>query len=155
MKKARITTMTLCIAAAAIISGYIDIFGGISIIVVNYEKYGKLGIALLISSFFLISGTILAIFEKVWLPAVFNIIGTVSYIYTVSEIYAIPNTLISKTETEPLAERHLLTVIVTVLLAVLTVLNYFSEKNTDKRAKKRQAKHDRENRKLKDSEKIV
>lgn len=155
MKKARITTMILCIAAAAIISGFINIAGGIAIIMKNYEKYGKLGIALLISSLFMISGTIIAIFEKVWLPAVFNIIGTVSYIYTVSEIYSIPNTLIPKTDTEPLAERHLLTVIVTILLAVLTFLNFFSEKNTDKRAKKRQAKYDRENRKLKDSEKIV
>ena len=155
MKKARITTIILCITSAVIISGYINIVGGIAIIVKNYEKYGKLGIALLISSLFMISGTILAAFEKVWLPAVFNIIGTVSYIYTVSGIYAIPNTLIPKTDTEPLAERHLLTVIVTVLLAVLTFLNFFSEKNTDKRAKKRKEKFDRENRKLKDSEKII
>lgn len=152
MKKARITTMILCIAAAAIISGFINIAGGIALSLNNYENCG---IALFISSLFLISGTVIAIFERVWLPAVFNIIGTVSYIYTVSEIYAIPNTLIPKTNTEPLAERHLLTVIVTILLAILTFLNFFSEKNTDKRAKKRQAKHDRENRKLKDSEKIV
>ena len=152
MKKARIITLVLCIAAALIFSGFINIAGGIALLLNNYKNWGT---ALFISSLFLMSGTVIAIFEKVWLPIVFNIIGTVSYIYTVSEIYAIPNTLIPKIQTEPLAERHLLTIFVTVLLAVLTVLNFFSEKNINKRTQKRRDKHDRENRKLKDSEKIV
>ena len=145
----------MCIAAAAIISGYINIFGGISIIVVNYEKYGKIGIALLISSLFLISGIVTAAFQKVWIPAVFNIIGSAAYIYTVSKLYAIPNTLIPKTQTEPLAERHLLTVIVTVLLAALTFFNFFSDKNVQKRQKLREKKIAEQNRALKDDEKII
>ena len=155
MEKARKISLALCIAAAAIISGYINIFGGISIIVVNYEKYGKIGIALLISSLFLISGIVTAAFQKVWIPAVFNIIGSAAYIYTVSKLYAIPNTLIPKTQTEPLAERHLLTVIVTVLLAALTFFNFFSDKNVQKRQKLREKKITEQNRALKDDEKII
>ena len=155
MEKARKISLALCIAAAAIISGYINIFGGISITVVNYEKYGKIGIALLISSLFLISGIVTAAFQKVWIPAVFNIIGSAAYIYTVSKLYAIPNTLIPKTQTEPLAERHLLTVIVTVLLAALTFFNFFSDKNVQKRQKLREKKITEQNRALKDDEKII
>ncbi len=148
--------MVLTIAAAAIISGFIDIFGGISIIVVNYEKYGDLGIALLISAFFLILGTILACFEKIWLPVVFNIIGTISYIYTVSNLYSIPNSSNKpKVQTEALAEKHLFTVIVTVLLAVLTILNIFTDKNVKKREKKRLEKYNKENRSLTNNEKLL
>ncbi len=156
MKKARNITLVLCIAAAAIISGFINIFGGISIIVVNFDTYGKLGIALLISSILLILGTILACFEKVWLPIVFNIIGTISYIYTVTGIYAIPNSAKRpKIKTEALAEKHLLTIIVTVLLAALTIFNLFTEKNVRKREEKRLKKYNSESRSLKDNEKIL
>ena len=144
--------MALCIAAALIFSGFINIAGGIALLINNYENCG---IALFISSLFLISGTIIAIFEKVWIPAVFNIIGTVSYIYTVSQIYAIPNTLIPKEKTEPLAERHLFTVIVTVLLAMLAFFNFFTDKNVQKRQKRRDKKIEIQDRALKDEEKIL
>ncbi len=156
MKKARNITMILCIAAAAIVSGFIDIFGGISIIVVNYDTYGDLGVALLISSAFLILGTILACFEKIWLPAVFNIIGTLSYIYTVHGLYSIPNSSSRpKLKTEALADKHMLTVIVTLLLAALTVFNLFTEKNVNKRQEKNAKKFNKEIRSLKDNEKIL
>ena len=155
MKKARIASMILCIAAAAIFAGFTNIFGGISIIVVNFEKYGDLGIALLISSFFLILGTVLACFEKFLLPLIFNIIGTAAYIYTVSGFYSIPNDLIPKASTEALAEKHLLTVIVTILLAALTFFNFFTDKNVKKRQNKKNRKYNKENRSLKDSEKIL
>lgn len=155
MEKARKISLALCFAAVAIISGWFNIFGGIAIIIVNYEKYGKIGIALLISSLFLIAGTVISAFQKVWIPAVFNIIGTVSYIYTVTQLYNIPNTLKPKVKTEFLAERHLLTVIVTVLLAVVTFFNFFSEKNSQKRQERRSRKLAERDRELTDSEKIL
>lgn len=115
-----------------------------------------LGIPLIVSSIFLIAGTVTACCKKVWLPVIFNIIGTACCIYTVSQIYAIPNSAVSpKLETEPLAERHLFTVIVTVLLFTLAVLNYFEETNVEKRDKKRRLKAEKENRKLSDDEKII
>lgn len=159
MKKARITVLVLCICSAAVISGFINIMGGIAFLITDYSNsvndYSACGIYLLVSSAFLIGGTVLAAFQKVWIPAVMNIIGTIFYIMTVKTIYAIPNTEIAKSLTKPLAERHLPTVTVTVLLAVLVFLNYFSEKNSAKREKRRQDKYDRENRKLSDSEKIL
>lgn len=160
MKKARIVTLVLCIAAAAVFSGFFNIMGGIAILIQDYTQsavgdYSFCGKALLISSAFLIAAVVLAAFEKVWLPAAFNVIGTAFYIYTVKVFYSIPNELISKEYTEPFAERHLMTVIVTVLLAALTFLNVFTEKNSAKREKKRAEKYEKENRSLKDNEKIL
>lgn len=158
MKKARTAVLVLCICAAAVISGFINIVGGIAF-AFRVESadvtYRNCGICLFISSAFLISGVILAAFEKVWIPAAFDVIGTAFYIFTVKMIYDIPNTLRPKIVTEPLAERHLMTAAVTVLLAVLVFLNYFTEKNSAKREKKRRDKYDRENRGLEDSEKIL
>lgn len=155
MEKARKISLALCIAAAAIFSGYNNIYGGVSIIIVNYEKYGKIGIALLISSLFLIAGIVFAAYQKVWIPLVFNIIGTAAYIYSVSQLYAIPNTLIPKEKTEPLAERHLFTVIVTVLLIALTFFNFFSDENVKARQERRNKKAAEQDRPLEDSEKII
>lgn len=147
--------MVLCIISAAVFAGFTNIFGGVSIIMVNFDKYGDLGVALLISSFFLILSTILACFEKFLLPIIFNIIGTAAYIYTVSGFYAIPNELIPKASTEALAEKHLLTVIVTILLAALTFFNFFTEKNVRKRQDRKTRKYNKESRSLKDNEKIL
>lgn len=160
MKKARIITLILCIAAAAVFSGFFNIMGGIAILIQDYTQsavgdYSLCGKALLISSAFLIAAVVLAAFEKVWLPAAFNVIGSAFYIYTVKVFYSIPNELISKEYTEPFAERHLLTVIVTVLLAVLIFLNYFSEKNAQKRNKKRAERYEKNDRSLSDDEKIL
>lgn len=159
MKKARNVTLALCIAATAVFSGFNNIMGGIAVLIQDFSNsavdYSFCGTALLISSAFLILGTVLAAFQRVWIPAVLDIIGTGFYIYTVKTFYSIPNELIPKENTEPFAERHLMTVFVTILLAVLIFLNYFSEKNTEKRNKKRTAKHEKNNRKLTDSEKIL
>lgn len=158
MKTARTITLVLCVTATAIISGFINIMGGIGIcffVETSNATYKNCGICLFISSAFLILGTIIACFKKVWIPLAANIIGSAFYIYTVSQLYAIPNTLISKSDTEPLAERHLLTVIVTILLLALTVFNYFDEKNVSKRNIKQKEKQDKLNRKLTDEEKII
>ncbi len=144
--------MVLCIASAVVISLFINVAGGIALVINNYSDCG---VALFASSAFLIAGTVIACFKRVWLPVIFNAVGTLCYIYTVSEIYAIPNALIPKQNTEPLAERHLLTVIVTVLLFALAVFNFFDDKNAEKRRKKRCLKAEKENRKLSDNEKIV
>lgn len=158
MKKARNVILVLCIAATAVISLFINSVGGFALAFLvesSSDIFYKCGVALLISSAFLVVGTVFACFQKVWVPLIFNIIGTACYIYTVSGIYSIPNEMRPKADTEPLAERHLLTVFVTILLAILVFLNYFSEKNAEKRNKKRAAKYGRDNRKLSDNEKIL
>ncbi|MDE6762179.1 MAG: hypothetical protein K2J73_00655 [Oscillospiraceae bacterium] len=158
MKKARTVTVVLCIAAAAVISLCVNFAGGFALAFMvesSSHVFHKCGIALLASSAFLIAGTVVACFKKVWIPLIFNIIGTACYIYTVSEIYAIPNTMRPKTDTEPLAERHLFTVIVTLLLFMLTVFNYLDEKNAAKRNEKRRLKAEKLDKKLSDDEKII
>ncbi len=160
MKKARILTLVLCIAATAVFSGFYNIMGAIAILIQDYTEsavgdYSFCGTALLISSAFLITATVLAAFQKVWLPALFNVIGTGFYIYTVKTFYSIPNELIPKENTQPFAERHLMTVFVTVLLAILIFLNYFPDKNVEKRNKKFAEKQNKNNRKLIDDAKIL
>lgn len=158
MKKARTVTVVLCIAAVAIISLFMNSAGGFALAFLvesSSDIFRKCGIALLISSAFLIAGTVVACFKKVWIPLIFNIIGTACYIYTVSGIYSIPNTLRPKTDTEPLAERHLMTVIVTLLLFMLTVFNYLDEKNVSKRNEKRRLKAEQLTKKLSDDEKLI
>lgn len=158
MKKARTVTVVLCIAAATVISLFINTAGGYAfafLVESSSDIFHKCGIALMVSSAFLIAGTVVACFKRVWIPLVLNIIGTACYIYTVSEIYAIPNTLKPKTDTEPLAERHLLTVIVTVLLFALTVFNYLDEKNVKKRSEKRRLKEEALTKKLSEDEKLL
>ncbi len=158
MKNVRILTMILCIAATAIISGFINVAGGIGLcffVESEQQTYTMCGISLFISSAFLIAALIIACFKRFWLPLIFNFIGTAFYIYTVAEIYAIPNTLIPKESTEPLAERHLLSVIVTLLLLILTILNFFDEKNVQKRISKQNLKDEKQNRALNEDEKIV
>lgn len=158
MKKVRTVTAVLCIAAATVISLFINTAGGYAfafLVESSSDIFHKCGIALMVSSAFLIAGTAVACFKRVWVPLVLNIIGTACYIYTVSEIYSIPNSLRPKTDTEPLAERHLLTVIVTVLLFALTVFNYLDEKNVSKRNEKRRLKEEALNKKLSDGEKLL
>ena len=158
MKKARTVTVVLCIAAAIVISLCINTAGGFAfafMVESSSDVFRKCGIALMVSSAFLIAGTVVACFKRVWVPLAFNIIGTACYIYTVSEIYAIPNTMRPKTDTEPLAERHLFTVIVTLLLFALTVFNYLDEKNAAKRNAKRRLKAEKLTKKLSDDEKII
>ncbi|MDE5993670.1 MAG: hypothetical protein K2G87_11545 [Oscillospiraceae bacterium] len=158
MKKARTASLVLCIIAVAIISLFINTAGGFALAFMvesSSDIFRKCGIALMVSSAFLIAGTVVACFKKVWIPLVLNIIGTACYIYTVSKIYAIPNSLRPKTDTEPLAERHLLTVIVTILLFALTVFNFLDEKNVKKRSEKRRLKEEALTRKLSDDEKLL
>lgn len=158
MKKARTVTAVLCIAAVVIISLFINSAGGFALAFLvesSSDIFRKCGTALLVSSAFLIAGTVAACFKKVWIPLVLNIIGTACYIYTVSEIYAIPNSMRPKTDTEPLAERHLFTVIVTLLLFALTVFNYLDEKNVSKRNEKRRRKAEKLGQKLSDDEKLI
>lgn len=162
MKTARKIILVLTIAAVAIICGFINVSAGYAfccLMEVDSQEYidmfNSMGTALLLSSLFLVASTVIAIFKKIWIPLIFNIIGSGFYIYTVSEIYAIPNSAIAKSRTEFLAERHLLTVIVTLLLLALIILNYFDENNVQKRMEIKNKKIEHSERSLTSEEKIL
>lgn len=161
MNTARNIIVSLTIASVIIICGFLNISAGYAfcclIEVENQENivlFNSMGTSLLLSSLFLITATIIALFKKILLPLILNVIGSAFYIYTVSELYAIPNTAIEKSRTEFLAERHMFTIIVTLLLLVLIIFNYFDETNVNKR-KKLKEKSAKDNRELTSEEKIL
>lgn len=162
MKTARNIVLFFSIATAIIICGFVNLSAGYAfccLIEVESQEYinlfNSMGIGLLFSSLFLIAAVVIAIFKKIAIPFIFNIIGSGFYIYTVSKLYAIPNTELPETVTEPLAERHLLTVIVTLLLTALVILNFFDESNVAKRINVKRRKVKQNERNLTSDEKIL
>lgn len=162
MNKARNIILVLTIAATIIICGLLNISAGYAFCCLmdvesqkNIDLFNSMGTGLLLSSLFLISATVIAFFKKVWITLIMNIIGSAFYIYTVSKLYAIPNSSLPKDVTEPLAERHLLTIIVTLLLITLAIINYFDESNVKKRLNVKKKKIEQNERKLTDDEKIL
>lgn len=162
MKKARNFILVLTIAAVIIICGFVNVSAGYAfccLIEVESQEYidlfNSMGSCLLLSSLFLSASAVVAIFKKVWIPLVLNIIGSAFYIYTVSEIYAIPNSALEKSRTEFLAERHLITVVVTLLLFALIIFNFLDEKNANKRKLKKDKKTAQINRELTSEETIL
>lgn len=162
MKTARNIILSLTIVTAIIICGFMNLSAGYAFCCLmdvdsqeNINLFNSMGTGLLLSSLFLILATVIAFFKKVWLPLIMNIIGSCFYIYTVSKLYSIPNSSLPKDYTEPLAERHLFTVIVTLLLIILIILNYFDESNVQKRIDAKNKKIEQNERKLKDEEKIL
>jgi len=161
MKTTRNIVLTLTISATLIICGFMNISAGYAfccLIEVDSQKYielfNSMGTGLLLSSLFLIIAVVIAFFKKMWIPLILNIIGSGFYIYTVSKLYAIPNTELPETVTEPLAERHLLTIIVTLLLIVLVILNYFDETNVTKRTNAKK-KHIEQNERTLTSDEMI
>lgn len=162
MKTARNFILVLTIAAVIIICGFVNVSAGYAfcfLIEVESQEYidlfNSMGSCLLLSSLFLFASAVVAIFKKVWIPLVLNIIGSAFYIYTVSEIYAIPNSALEKSRTEFLAERHLITVVVTLLLFALIIFNFLDEKNVNKRKLKKDKKTAQTNRELTSEETIL
>lgn len=162
MKTARNFILVLTIAAVIIICGFVNVSAGYAfccLIEVESQEYidlfNSMGSCLLLSSLFLSASAVVAIFKKVWIPLVLNIIGSAFYIYTVSEIYAIPNSALEKSRTEFLAERHLITVVVTLLLFALIIFNFLDEKNANKRKLKKDKKTAQTNRELTSEETIL
>ncbi len=162
MKTARNFILVLTIAAVIIICGFVNVSAGYAfccLIEVESQEYidlfNSMGSCLLLSSLFLSASAVVAIFKKVWIPLVLNIIGSAFYIYTVSEIYAIPNSALEKSRTEFLAERHLITVVVTLLLFALIIFNFLDEKNVNKRKLKKDKKTAQTNRELTSEEMIL
>lgn len=119
------------------------------------NDYDKCGIALFISTVFLVAALILIKFKKTIIPLIFTIVGTGSYIYTLAVISAIPNTKIPKENTEVLLAKHYPTITVTVLLILLIFFNFFSEEAVQKRLERKNKKLAERERSLNEDEKII
>lgn len=151
-KKAYKITFILAVIAEIICCLGLNTMGGIAFLLNNYNKCG---IALFISTFFLVIALIFIKYKKSVIPFILTIIGSAFYIYTLAVLESIPNTKIPKESTEVLASKHFPTIIVTVLLTLLVVFNLFSEEACKKRSEKKAHKKAIENRELSENEKIL
>lgn len=146
--RARTVCFVLTVAADVVAALFLDVMGGIGFCMNGYEK---VGISLFVSAALLTAAVVLTGFGKMIIPAVLCIFGTIAYIYPINAVLAIPNTLIPKTATEPLAQRIYPTAAVSVLIIAMIVFNYFSESNIRRREQIRAEKQ----RALRDDEKII
>ncbi len=117
--------------------------------------YANCGYALYISTALLTVSYIFGLFKKVFPTLALNIVGSAGYIYTLAVLNAIPHTLIPKQNVEKVMVNHMFTIIVTVLLVMLAVFNFFETNNAKKRADKKAAKKYNAERPLEDKEHIV
>ena len=146
--RARTVCFVLTVAADAVAALFLDVMGGIGFCMNGYEK---VGISLFVSAALLTAAVVLAGFGKMIIPAVLCVFGTIAYIYPIRAVLAIPNTLIPKTATEPLAQRIYPTAAVSIAIVAMIVFNYFSESNIRRREQIRAEKQ----RALRDDEKII
>ncbi|MBQ4312456.1 MAG: hypothetical protein II773_12795 [Oscillospiraceae bacterium] len=146
--RARTVCFVLTVAADVVAALFLDVMGGIGFCMNGYEK---VGISLFVSAALLTAAVVLTGFGKMIIPAVLCIFGTIAYIYPIRAVLAIPNTLIPKTATEPLAQRIYPTAAVSIAIVAMIVFNYFSESNIRRREQIRAEKQ----RDLRDDEKII
>ena len=136
------------IAATAVYPVFLNILGGIGIIITPGSDNISKGVILIVSSVLLTVGVILAILRKNIPSAICTAVGTVAAIYVIRVISLVANT-------DKLIMRHLPTVAVPVLVAVVLLLNFLDPEAVRKRAEKKRAKLENENRELTADEKIV
>lgn len=138
----------MMIAATAVYPVFFNIMGGIGIIVKSGNEHISDGIMLIVSSLLLTGGAVLAILRKNIASVICTAAGTVAAVYVIRTISLIANT-------DKLVMRHLPTVAVPVLTAVVLLLNFLDPEAVRRRAEKKRAKLESENRELTADEKIV
>lgn len=136
------------IVAIAVYPVFFNILGGIGIIVKSGNENASSGVILIISSVLLIGGGVLAILRKNIASVICTATGTVAAVYVIRAISLIANT-------DKLVMRHLPTVAVPVLTAIVLLLNFLDPEAIRRRAEKKRAKLESENRELTADEKIV
>lgn len=136
------------IIATVVYPVFFNILGGIGIIVKSENENASNGVVLIVSSLLLIGGVVLAILRKNIPSAICTAVGTVAAVYVIRAISLIANT-------DKLVMRHLPTVAVPVLTAIVLLLNFLDPEAVRKRAEKKRAKLESENRELTADEKII
>lgn len=155
MEILRKVMLVLSAAAFAVCELFLNLMGGIAFIMNNYENCG---ISLIIAVAAFAIALISAFFRK---PAaniisiVFNIIGTVFYIYPLGILNGIPNAKIPRESIEVLTSRIYPSVLVTVFLAMVIFADFFSYERSAKRAENRQRRIAEKQRALTDDERII
>lgn len=158
MDKLRKIMLVFSVPAFAVCCLYLNLLGGIGILLNADKNYSACGVSLLISvAAFAISLTAAFFRKGVFniISLLFNIAGTICYIYPLGILNGIPNERIPKADIEVLTSRIYPSVIVTVFLAVVIFADFFSYDRSVKRMEKRQKRLKEKSRALTDEEKII
>lgn len=151
----RKTALGLGIAAFAVCGLFLDLMGGIGLIMNNYSSCGY---SLIISVAVFAAAIVLLFFRRSVtdiISAVLNAVATGCYIYPISVLNGIPNAQVPKEAVEILTGRIYPSVAITVLLAAAVLADIFSYDKISARAAIKQKKENEKNRKLTDEEKII
>ena len=145
IKKIRIIFAVLLIIALLVFPIFMNVLGGAAMILNDNED---LGIMLIISSALFIASAVFALIRKNLLSIIAMIPATVLAAYVIRAVSLIPNT-------DSLVYRHLPTIAVPILTAIVILFNFLDPEAVKKRAEKRAKRIAEENRSLEDNEKIV
>lgn len=148
-------SLGLCCAAFAVCGLFMNLVGGLGMYVNNYKKAG---LCLMLSTAALLISIVAAFFRKTpanIISVIFNIAGTLLYVYPIGILNGIPNNVVSAESIEKFTSRIYPSVIVTVLLGAAVFADFFSYDRISARSAKKEKKKAERSRALKDSEKIV
>ena len=145
IKKVRIVLVILLIIALLVFPVFMNILGGAAMMLNDNED---LGIMLIISSVLFIGSTVFAVIRKNLISLIMMIPGAVLAAYVIRAVSLIPNT-------DALVYRHLPTIAVPILTAIVILFNFLDPEAVRRRAEKRAKRIAEENRTLEDNEKIV
>ena len=155
MEILRKVSLVLSCAAFAVCCLFLNLLGGAAL---YYNNYENAGISLMISVAVLLAALIFAFFRKGifnLLSLIFNIAGTLLYIYPIAVLNGIPNAAVPRSSVEILTSRIYPAVSVTILLLTVIFADFFSYDRMTERAKKKSEKLKERQRSLTDDEKIV
>lgn len=155
MELLRKVCLVLGCAAFAVCCLYLNLLGGIAIYANNYQNAG---ISLIISVGALLAALVFSFFRKGifnLLSLIFNLAGTLLYIYPITVLNSIPDYAVPRTSIELFTSRIYPAVSVTIILLTVIFADYFSYDRSAKRAEKRREKLKERSRSLTDDEKII
>lgn len=155
MELLRKAALVLSCGAFAVCCLFLNLLGGIAFISNNYQN---IGISLIISVGVLLAALVFSFFRKGifnLLSLIFNIAGTLLYIYPIAVLNGIPNSSVPRSSIEVLTSRIYPAVSVTILLLIVIFADFFSYDRSAERAKKKSERLKERTRSLTDDEKII
>lgn len=155
MELLRKASLGLGCAAFAVCCLFLNLLGGIALYTNNYQS---IGISLIISIVALLAALVFSFFRKGifnLLSLIFNIAGTLLYIYPIAVLNGIPNSIVPRSSIELFTSRIYPAVSVTILLLTSIFADYFSYARISERAKRKSEKQKERTRSLTDDEKII
>ncbi|MDR0944254.1 MAG: hypothetical protein LBM41_06965 [Ruminococcus sp.] len=145
-----------------IITGIVTVFFGVIInvlgaigFILNQVDYSQGSYGLIVAAPLLLAAYIMVIFKMSITPAIFTVIGSAGYLYTIYYLNSLAAGWMPGWVTDKIAQNHLPSIYASIFLLVLCALNYFLPEKMEKRKLRRDKKISDENRALTEDEKIM